>query len=73
MCFCFMRESSHIQYACAGSSDVAHLFPEGEAPVVEEVSIGRIQADGLAEVCNSSLVVSITIPSDAPVVVGIAV
>ena len=51
----------------------SHLFPEGEAPVVEKVSIGRIQADSLAEICNSSLVVTMTIPCYSSVVVCIAV
>ena len=51
----------------------AHHFPEGEATVVKEVSIGRVQANGMAEVSYSTLIVPAAIPGDASVVVGIAV
>jgi len=49
-----------------------HL-PEGEAPVVEEVSIGRVQRDGMREVGDGALIVPTAVPGDASVVVGIAV
>ena len=49
-----------------------HL-PEGEAPVVEKVSIGRVQRDGVREVGDGALIVPTAVPGDASVVVGIAV
>lgn len=49
-----------------------HL-PEGEAPVVEEVSIGRVQRDGMREVGDGALIVPTAVPGDASVVVGITV
>ena len=48
-------------------------FPEGESSVVEEVSVGRVQAYGMAEIFNCTLIVPAAIPSDAPVVVSVAV
>lgn len=49
-----------------------HL-PEGEAPVMEEVSIGGVQRDGMSEVGDGTLIVPTPVPGDASVVVGIAV
>lgn len=40
---------------------------------MEEICVGRIQADGLTEICNSTLVVPITISRDAPVIVSISI
>lgn len=40
---------------------------------MEEVSVGGVQAYRMTEVLNCALVVAAAVPSDAPVVVGIAV
>ena len=40
---------------------------------MEEVSIGRVQAYRMTEVLNCTLIVPAAVPSDAPVVVSIAV
>lgn len=38
-----------------------------------EICVGRVQADGLTEICNSTLVVPVAISCDASIVVSIAV